>query len=442
MSRESGLKMSSMVRATLSRVPKVLTSARSGGPCRRMLRAIEFPAGPVSLQSFLHPEERRKAPPLALLIAVTMCGTVALHIFIPALPAVGRDLGASPTTVQLTITMYLVGLAVGQLVYGPLSDRIGRRPMLIGSLCLYLVGFLLAIPAGTIGALIVARMLQSLGACGALVLGRAMVRDVSNEADAAKTLAVLMTCMTLTPSLAPGLGGLIEAWLGWRAIFVALALTVGLLLALVVSLVPETNRNPVTSRGFSFVFGGYARLLRSAKFRRYLLAGACSGTSLYAFLAAAPFLYIEMLHRSAQEVGLFCVVVSMGMAAGAVLVRLFIGRLELRRGARGGNLICVLAALLLLAAHAAGLVSVTTLTGATLLYALGVGIAGPNIVTGAMSVDPGAAGSASGLYGFCQMAVGAMCTLAVGLWHDGTALPLAVVLTVASVTAALSLQRV
>ena len=390
----------------------------------------------------MHPEERRKAPPLALLIAVTMSGTVALHIFIPALPAAGRELGASPTTVQLTITMYLVGLAAGQLIYGPISDRFGRRPVLIASLALYLLGFLLAIPAGSIEALISARVLQSLGACGALVLGRAMVRDVSTEADATKSMAVLITCMTLTPSLAPGIGGLIEAWLGWRAIFVALALTVGVMLALVVTLAPETNRHLVTTRGVSFVLGGYARLLRSGKFRHYLVAGACSGTSLYAFLAAAPFLYVELLHRSAQEVGLFCVIVSLGMAAGAFIVRLLVGRMELRRGARLGNFICVGAAFLLIALHVAGWISVVSLTGATLLYALGVGIAGPNIVTGAMGVDPGAAGSASGLYGFSQMAVGALCTLAVGLWHDGTALPLAVVLTAASLTAALSLSRV
>lgn len=390
----------------------------------------------------MHPEGRRDAPPLALLIAVTMSGTLALHIFIPALPTVGRELGASPTTVQLTITMYLVGLAAGQLVYGPISDRFGRRPVLVGSLALYLLGFLLAIPAASIDALIVARVLQSLGACGALVLGRAMVRDVSTDADATKKLAVLITCMTLTPSLAPGLGGLIEAWFGWRAIFVVLAAMVATMLALVVALAPETNRNLVSTRGVSFILGGYARLLRSGKFRHYLLAGACSGTSLYAFLAVAPFLYVELLHRSAQEVGLFCVIVSLGMAAGAVLVRLLIGRMELRRGARLGNLISVLAAFLLMAAHFTGMISVTTLTGATLIYALGVGIAGPNIVAGAMGVDPAAAGSASGLYGFCQMAVGALCTLAVGLWHDGSALPLAVVLAVASLTSALALSRV
>lgn len=417
------------------------SAPRRGRAARLVLGANRTWAKPLSLQSFLHPEERRPEPPFPLLIAVTMSGTVALHIFIPALPAAGRELGASPATAQLTITLYLVGLAVGQLLYGPISDRFGRRPILIGSLCLYLLGMLLAIPAMSIGALIVARIFQSLGACGALVLGRAMVRDTSNEIDAAKRLAVLITCMTLTPTLSPGLGGLIEAWLGWRAIFVALAVVIGSLLLLVVSLVPETNRNLVSSRGVSFVLGGFARLLRSVKFRRYLLAGSFGSTSLFAFLSVAPFLYIEMLHRSPQEVGLFCVLVAFGMAAGAMLVRLLIGRMEVRMGARLGAGICLLGALLLMAAHFADMVSVATLTGTMLVYALGIGIGSPNMLSGAMSVDPAAAGSASGLYGFSQMACGALASFAVGLWHDGTALPLAVVLTVASLVSSITLQR-
>lgn len=385
------------------------------------------------------PPLARAAPSLALLAAVTMTGTVALHIVIPALPAIGRDLGAAPATVQLTITLYLCGLAIGQLVYGPLSDRFGRRPVLLASLSLYLVGILLAIPAATIGWLVGARVLQSLGACGALVLGRAMVRDSSTSETAAKNLAVLITCMTLTPALAPGLGGLIEPWLGWRAIFVVLAAIVGILALLVLLTLPETN---VRAAGLPSSRIGNRELLRSAKFRRYVLAGACSGTSLFAFLAVAPFLYIDILHRSAQEVGLFCVLVSFGMATGAATVRMLIGRLETRRGARIGNMISMGAAALLLGVAAAGALSPLTLTATMIVYAFGVGIGGPNILAGAMNVHPEAAGAASGLYGFSQMSLGAALTLAVGLWHDGTALPLAVVLVGATLAAAVALHRV
>lgn len=383
----------------------------------------------------------KRSPNLALLIAVTMTGTVALHIFIPALPAAARDLDVSPAAIQLTITLYLVGLALGQLVYGPISDRYGRRPVLLASLAVYLLGFVLAVPATTLGWLVTARVLQSLGACGALVLGRAMVRDVSTDEDAARKLAVLIACLTLTPTLAPGIGGLIEAWFGWRAIFVLLAAVVGILTVLVALTLPETRRGTAPP-GVGSILHGYRRLMRSAKFRRYMVAGSCSGTSLYAFLAAAPFLYVDVLGRSAQEVGLYCVVVSFGMAIGAGLVRFLVGRMEIRRGARLGNAVSLAAAALLLLADRSGALTVATLTGTMLLYALGTGIGGPNMVAGAMAVDPDAAGSASGLYGFSQMAFGALATLAVGLWHDGSALPLAVVLLTASATAGLTLQRV
>ncbi len=149
----------------------------------------------------IQPRDARQAS-LPLLVAVTMTGTVALHIFVPALAAAAADLGTTPVAAQLTITLYLVGLACGQLVYGPLSDRFGRRPVLIAGLSLYLAGLLLAIPARSIEVLIVARILQSLGACGSLVLGRAMVRDVSTATDAARKIAILTMAMTLTPALA------------------------------------------------------------------------------------------------------------------------------------------------------------------------------------------------------------------------------------------------
>ena len=381
-------------------------------------------------------------PSLALLIAVTMTGTVALHVFIPALPMAAADLHASPLAIQLTITVYLVGLATGQLVYGPLSDRFGRRPMIIASLALYLFGFLLAIPATSIGWLVAARVLQSLGGCGSLVLGRAMVRDISTSEEAAKKLALLLGAMTLTPALAPALGGFVEGWFGWRAIFVALAALVGVLLALVILTLPETNRDPVPIGGVIAVLRGYGHLLRSRKFRCFLVAGACGGTSLYAFLAMAPFLIIDVLRRPSAEVGLYCVVVTVGMVVGSLLARRIAGRLEIRHAARRGNLVFFVGACALLAIDVSGHLTVAGLIAPLFVYSIGVGVAGPNVAAGAMNIEPRAAGSASSLYGFSQMATGALFTLCVGFWHDGTATPVAAVLVFASVCAGIALQRV
>ncbi|GJD46387.1 Inner membrane transport protein YdhC [Methylobacterium cerastii] len=385
------------------------------------------------------PPPPEKKAPLPLLVAVTMTGTLALHVFVPALAAAAADLGTTPAAAQLTITLYLVGLASGQLVYGPLSDRFGRRPVLLGGLSLYLLGLLLAIPAQSIGVLVVARILQSLGACGSLVIGRAMVRDVSTSPDATRKLAILTLAMTLTPALAPGLGGLISDAFGWRAVFVALAALVAVLGILV--LLPETNRHKTPLPGIGAMAAGYLRLLRNPTFRAYVVAGSCAGTSLYAFLAVAPFLLVDRLGRSTQEVGLDCLIVVFGMVAGATLASRLAGRVPILRAARSGNWLCLAGAASLLAIDQAGGLSVTSLIAPLVLYAVGVGLLGPNAVAGLMNVDPHAAGSASSLYGFLQMAFGAGFTLVVAAWHDASATPVAATLLGAALIAAAALRR-
>ena len=379
---------------------------------------------------------------LALLVAVTMTGTVALHIFVPALAAAAFDLHTDAAGIQSTITVYLIGLAGGQLVYGPLSDRYGRRPVLIGGLGLYLAGLLLAIPAPNLGVLLVARMMQSLGACSCLVIGRAMVRDVSTREDAARKLAILVTAMTLTPALAPAIGGVVSHAFGWRSVFVVLAGLVAFLGAMVVLTLPETNRHKVALPGLAAVLAAYLRLVRMPVSRAYLVAGGCAGTSLYAFLAVAPFLLVNRLGRSPQEVGFDCLLVVFGMVAGAVIASRIARRVSILQGARSGNLICIVSALALLAVDRSGVLTIETLIVPLFAYAVGVGLLSPNAVAGLMNVDPHAAGSASSLYGFTQMTFGALFTAAATAWPATSATPVALTLLAAGLIAGLSLRRV
>ncbi|HUD60936.1 MAG TPA: MFS transporter, partial [Acetobacteraceae bacterium] len=166
----------------------------------------------------------RDRAPFALIVAITACGTLGMHLIIPALPATAHALHVSPGAIQLTITLYLIGLAIGQLVYGPISDRLGRRPVLIGGLALFTFAGILTTAAPGAFTLVVARVLQSIGACAGLVLGRAIVRDSAAPDRAAAQLAMLTMVMSMAPAIAPVLGGYATAWFGWRAAFALLAI--------------------------------------------------------------------------------------------------------------------------------------------------------------------------------------------------------------------------
>jgi DHA1 family bicyclomycin/chloramphenicol resistance-like MFS transporter len=161
--------------------------------------------------------------PLWLLTLITFSGTLAMHIFVPALPEAARDLGASVGAMQLTMSVYVFGLAVGQLAYGPLADRFGRRPVLIVGLLIYTTTGIWAFFASTVEMLIVVRLLQALGGCSGMVIGRAIVRDTSLPTESARRLAVMNLMVAVGPGVAPLLGGALSTGFGWRSIFVLLA---------------------------------------------------------------------------------------------------------------------------------------------------------------------------------------------------------------------------
>ncbi len=205
----------------------------------------------------------RRGPraPFALLVALTASGTLGMHMIIPALPATAAALGVGAGVIQLAITLYLVGLAIGQLGYGPVSDRFGRRPVLLVGLSLYTVAGFAAAAAPNAAVLIVARVLQSLGGCSGLVLGRAIVRDAASADRAAGQLALLTLVMSAVPAIAPVIGGYATAYFGWRASFGLLAAFGGVALLLTWLFLPETLGPRDGGRGAATMFYSYVRLL-------------------------------------------------------------------------------------------------------------------------------------------------------------------------------------
>ena len=374
----------------------------------------------------MSPASLKPTAPLWLLALITVSGTLAMHMFVPALPDAARDLGASITAMQMTISLYIMGVAGGQLIYGPLSDALGRRPVLLVGLVLYAVAGIGAAFAPDVHTLVAARLFQALGGCAGLALGRAIVRDTATMEEAVRNLALINLMMMIGPGLSPLLGSAFTAHFGWRSVFVLLAGLGALTLLFTWRLLPETT-TPTRALKVGALAADYGALLRSRAFVGFAIGGGCSTTSVYAFISAAPFIVSNELHRPVHEVGFYLAGLILGMSAGNALTRQLIRRVHITKLLIVGNGMSVASGFTLLAVVLSGQMGVISVFGLMLPFALGAGMASPAALSKALSIDTTRVGSASGLYGFSQMGVGAVCTALVGLGH-GTALAAASVL--------------
>lgn len=380
---------------------------------------------------------RPRHAPLWLLALVTFSGTLAMHVFVPALPVAAKSLGAGMGAMQMTVSLYILGLAAGQLVYGPLADRFGRRPVLLAGLSIYAVSGLAAAVAPDVHALIVARLFQAVGGCAGLVLGRSIVRDTAEPQEATRRLALMNLMVAVGPSVAPLIGGALATALGWRSIFYALfALgVVGFLFAW--RLLPETG-SPGAALDGAALARNYRQLVGSRAFVGFSVGGGCATTSMYAFIASAPFIFVDQLHRPAHEAGIYLAILVSGVWLGSFLTSRLISRVRLDRLMVRSNALSVAAAFVLLGAALAGQLSVPLIVASMFLFTVGAGMASPAALTLAISVNPKVIGSASGLYGATQMAIGALCTALAGMGHGNPALAAAIVLAGAGIVAQLS----
>jgi DHA1 family bicyclomycin/chloramphenicol resistance-like MFS transporter len=358
-------------------------------------------------------------PSYAILVAISAVGPLALNIFMPSLPGLQREFGVSYGVVQLTLTLYLIGMAVCQLVYGPISDRTGRRPMLLLGLALFVVASVLAALAPSIHVLIAARLLQAVGGAAGVVLARAMVRDVFDRETSASVISYITMAFVVAPMVAPALGGYIDAHGGWRMGFWLLAVLGALVLAAAWRFLPETHVNrALPGAGFGLVAGA-ARLFALPRFRGYTLVLAFTSSVFFAFLGGAPHVMMDVLGRTPVEYGLWFVTVSAGYMAGNFVSGRYTRAVGLDRMIMAGCVITLAGGLLCFAAAVTGLLSPATLFLPMSLAAIGNGLTIPNGTAGAISVDQRLTGAAAGWSGFSQMACGAAASQLTGSLQDG-----------------------
>ncbi len=364
-----------------------------------------------------HPESLAVGAVLTAMIAL---GQLSTAIYVPSMPSLVETFATTGERVGLTLTVFLAGFAVSQLIFGPLSDRYGRYWVLLSGVVVFLGASLGCMLSDSIGTLIFWRLVQSVGACSGAVLGRAIVRDIYGRERAAKAMAYIGIAFSVSPAVSPIIGGELQVWFGWRASFAFLAIISLILLVLTAALLSETNRerdphalNPVA------MMRNFRTLLSSPVFVGYMLSLSFVFSGLMAFVASAPFLFVDALGFRPDHFGMIAALSAAGTLGGNLSAGMLTTRLGPARMVFIGILLTLAGGTFMAATGAAGIFHFVPITIAVLIFLWGMGIVMPNAMAGAIGPFPRMAGAASALLGFVQMAVGGIAAqVSTALPHD------------------------
>lgn len=366
---------------------------------------------------------------LALLGAIS---SVSNYVIIPLTPKLSSVFGVPVATIQMVLTVYLAAGALGELVWGPLSDRLGRRPMLLIGLLLFIIGTTICALAPNSTVLILGRALQAFGGVSGLVLARVIASDLLDLNRTASVIAYITLFRFLGPMVAPALGTMIEAKLGWRAVFYVLLAT-GLVLTIIVLVKLSETRPASKTRKLTGQMAEYKALVTSRTFWGFVI-NICGITGMaYAFLGEAPFLFVKTLGRTAQEFGLYFFII----AGGYLLGNLISGRLVLSLGTRPLIRAAIGIAVfgIILFWLAIGIKHPMAIIGPMAVIGLGNGIMLPCAKAHAIRIREQLSGTASGLFGAIQVGFAAIVTLLMGLSHNGSPYPMVIGITLCGLLA-------
>ncbi len=380
---------------------------------------------------------------VVLLTALVALGPISTDVYLPSLPSIGRHFAVDQAGAQLTLSVFLIGFAAAMLIYGPLSDRFGRRPVLLGGIVLFGAGSILCAVAPSIGTLVAARFLQALGACAGPVLCRAVVRDVFGAAGAARVLSYLSAAVALAPAIGPMIGGAIETWLGWRAQFWGLALygLCGLIATL--ALLPETNRHRDPGAFHPFAMARtYRMLVGHRRYFGYVLVATFGYSGIFCFISGSSFVFIDVLGLSPTQFGMCFGAIVVGYIVGAITGGRLTRRFGIDRMVLAGTGVALTSSLVLTLLALTVPQSAAAVIVPFFFHLVGIGMTLPNAQAGAIGPFPRAAGAAAALLGFIQMIVAAGVGAVLGQIGTTSTLPMCLMILAMSLLLVGSYWRV
>jgi DHA1 family bicyclomycin/chloramphenicol resistance-like MFS transporter len=383
------------------------------------------------------PTERPNTILLAVIVSMMVAfGPMTIDLYLPALPSMAAALATDAEHVQRTLNVYMVGFAFSQLIYGPLSDRFGRRPVLFLGVGIYIASSVACALAGSVEELIVYRFFQAVGASCGPVLGRAVVRDYFTREEAARVMSWVISVMALAPILAPVLGGYIAKWADWRMNFWVLTAFAGLVLLAVLVFLGESNRHKdPTATNLVTMASNFGTMLRHRIYVGFLITNVCMFAGLFSWIMGSSFVLIDRMGMAPEHYGIAFGIASVGFLSGAQTAARLVRRLGIERMCVVGAGCAAIGGVAILVLLWSGVQTPMAVMGPTIVYFFGMGITVPNLQAGAVSPFPRQAGAASSLIGVFQYASAGAVTFVLGLFGFDPALLMATMMGIAGIAA-------
>lgn len=383
-------------------------------------------------------KEQKKSRLILILGLLTAIGPLSIDMYLPAFPDIARGLHTSVSSVMLSLSSFFIGISVGQLIYGPLLERFGRKKPLYFGLLLYALSSAACATAVTVDTLIIFRLFQALGGCVGMVAARAMVRDLFDVKDNAKVFSTLMLVVAISPIIAPTLGGYITSLFGWRYIFGVLIVVIFFIIAGIYFLLPESKK-PDTSFSLkpSSIVKSYTSIIKNPQFGVYTFTGAVAYSGLYAYISGSPYVFMILFKVSENYYSWIFAIIAGGLIGSSQLNNFLLRRFS------SENIIKIV----LYIQNGVGIIlAVTSIFGLNNLYVTVIlifmflccqGFIFPNASALSMAPFSHNAGSASALMGFIQMSIGAVMSAMVSVLQNGTSLPMTGIMAACSILASI-----